>query len=81
MERYVALTQWGNVRRFFRVWHPPWPQVSVEVEFVTDALLQAHWPWLAHASLAGAQFSPGLSDVWIGRAHRLGRAIAPVAQG
>jgi uncharacterized protein YqjF (DUF2071 family) len=26
MERYTAFTKFGNVQRFFRVWHQPWPQ-------------------------------------------------------
>lgn len=31
MERYIAFNSAGGRRRFFRVWHPPWPQCPVNV--------------------------------------------------
>src|ERR1041385_5710177 len=31
MERYTAFTAYRDKRRFFRVWHPHWPQTPVNV--------------------------------------------------
>jgi len=71
MERYTAFTHHAGVSRLFRVWHPPWPQASVEVELINDALLIESWPWLADAKLAGANYSPGFREVWMGRPQRI----------
>ncbi len=67
MERYTAFNSAAGRRRLFRVWHPPWPQVPVDVSIIDDSLLASTWPWFKHAPLAGANFSPGLSGVWMGR--------------
>jgi len=71
MERYTAFTQRDGVWRLFRVWHPPWPQVSAEVTLLNTSLLEQNWPWLAGARAAGANYSPGFREVWMGRPHRL----------
>src|SRR5579863_1438336 len=70
-ERYTAYTAHGTTRRFFRIWHPPWPQAKVEVEVVGDSLLTKTWPWFDGARLVGANYSPGFDEVWMGRAHRI----------
>jgi uncharacterized protein YqjF (DUF2071 family) len=70
MERYTAFTHRHGVSRFFRVWHPPWPQVPAHVELTDDSLLRSNWPWLAEATHIGANYSPGFRDVWIGRPNR-----------
>lgn len=69
MERYTAFnaTRWG--RKFFRVWHPPWPQCRATVKMEDISLLTAPWPWFAQAECVGANYSPGLTDVWMGRPH------------
>lgn len=71
MERYTAFTAHGRHRRLFRVWHAPWTHTPVSVKIGDDSLLRARWPWFARARLVGANFSPGLRDVWMGRPHRL----------
>jgi uncharacterized protein YqjF (DUF2071 family) len=71
LERYTAFTACGLRRRFFRIWHPPWPQLPVTVAIKDDSLLKQRWPWFGGARLAGANYSPGFSDVWMGRAHRV----------
>lgn len=71
MERYTAFTERKGLRRFFRVWHPPWPAATAVVRIRDDSLLREHWPWFRHATLVGADFSPGLRDVWMGRPRRL----------
>ena len=70
MERYTAFTHRNGVSRFFRVWHPPWPQVPAHVELTDAFLVRSNWPWLAEATHIGANYSPGFRDVWIGRPNR-----------
>ncbi|HXC99170.1 MAG TPA: DUF2071 domain-containing protein [Verrucomicrobiae bacterium] len=54
-------------RRFFRIWHPPWPQVPVHISSLETGLLESVWPWFAGARLVGAHYSPGVHGVWMGR--------------
>jgi len=69
LERYTAFNWRGSSLRFFRVWHPPWPQVPAQVSIIDDLLLTSTWPWFSRAKLVGANYSPGVCDVWMGRAH------------
>ena len=71
MERYTAFTHCRGVSRYFRVWHPPWLQVTADVRVKDDGLLRRNWPWMADARLIGANYSTGLRDVWMGRPRRL----------
>ena len=71
MERYTAFTSHDSTRRFFRIWHPPWPQMPVEVFISDDLLLKKTWPWFGGVRLVGANYSPGFDEVWMGRAHRI----------
>jgi uncharacterized protein YqjF (DUF2071 family) len=71
VERYTAWTSHGLTQRFFRIWHPPWPQAPVKVSIAEDLLLKKTWPWFAGARLVGANYSPGFDEVWMGRAHRV----------
>jgi uncharacterized protein YqjF (DUF2071 family) len=70
MERYAAFNAIGSRRRFFRVWHPPWPQCIVSVNLKDLTLLQENWDCFRNARLVGANFCPGLRGVWMGRPHR-----------
>jgi len=69
MERYTAFTAWRGRRQFFRVWHPPWPQCEARVSLKDTALLERNWSWFRDARLVGANFSPGVAGVWMGRPH------------
>jgi uncharacterized protein YqjF (DUF2071 family) len=69
LERYTAFNWRGKSHQFFRVWHPPWPQVPAQVSIIDDTLLTRTWPWFSEAKLVGANYSPGLRDVWMGSAH------------
>lgn len=71
MERYTAFTSGGDKRRFFRVWHQPWPQAPVDVCITKKSLLEDNWPFFRDARLVGANFSPGVFDVWMGWPHRV----------
>ena len=78
MERYTAFNCVGGGRKFFRIWHPPWPQCAVEVELRDVSLLRRNWPWFSGARLVSANCSPGLRGVWMGRPLGLGQ---PAGQG
>jgi uncharacterized protein YqjF (DUF2071 family) len=71
MERYTAFTQPGHRRRrFFRVWHEPWPQTPVDIEVTANELLATTGNWWNTAEYIGGNFSPGV-EVWMGRPHRV----------
>ena len=69
MERYTAFTERNSRRRFFLIWHPPWPQTPVNVAVSDISLLLESWPLFANAKLIGANYSPGFENVWMGRPH------------
>jgi len=71
LERYIAFTKHGPFRRLFRVYHTPWPQTPVDAEIYCDTLLQTTGRWFPHSQFVSANFSPGLSDVQMGRPQRL----------
>lgn len=71
MERYTAFNKTSRLSRFFRIWHPPWPQTRVQAQIEDDSLLTEKWPWMEKATMIGANYSPGLKNVWMGRPHRL----------
>ena len=73
MERYTAFTKFGNLRRFFRVWHQPWLQAPADVSVTNQTLLDRNWPMFRDAQIVGANFSPGVTDVWMGSPRRVGR--------
>lgn len=70
LERYTAFTRRGGVDRLFRVWHRPWPQVPIRITVRDDRLIHSTGPWFRSARLAGANYSPGFSEVWMGRPRR-----------
>jgi uncharacterized protein len=74
MERYTAFNFARGRKRFFRVWHPPWPNCAVEAVIEEDSLLTRNWRWSSEARLVAANFSPGLDGVWMGRPHRVARS-------
>jgi hypothetical protein len=71
MERYTAFTGINSRRGFFRIWHPPWPQTSIQLAVLDSSLLTGVWPWFQEARMIGANYSPGIERVWMGRPHRL----------
>lgn len=58
------------LKRFFRIWHPPWPQVPIGISALDISLLKETWPWFGEARLVSAHYSPGVRDVWMGRPQR-----------
>jgi uncharacterized protein len=70
IERYTALTRHGGCSRYFDIWHEPWPQAPVDAHVGDDRLLRHNFPWFAQARLVGANYSPGVRDVWMGAPHR-----------
>lgn len=72
LERYTAFTERGRVHRRFDIWHKPWPQVRVEgLDLIDDRLTQHTGPWREAARPITAHYSPGVSNVWLGRPHRI----------
>lgn len=72
MERYTAFTQRFFGARMFRVWHEPWPQVSIDLTVTADSLLPSTGEWWRSAQFVSANYSPGV-DVWMGRPLRVAR--------
>jgi hypothetical protein len=72
MERYTAFNAAHGRRRFFRVWHKPWLQVTAEARLDDWSLLTESWPFFQDAWLVGANYSPGVRGVRMGRPHAVG---------
>ncbi len=70
MERYTAFNAARGRRSFFRVCHEPWPQIRAEAHVQDGSLLIESWPFMHEARLMGANYSPGVGGVWMGRPHR-----------
>jgi len=66
LERYTAFTCRGCRRRFFRVWHEPWPQSPATVVVEAGTLLRRTGLWFREARVITAHYSPGVEDVWMG---------------
>jgi len=71
LERYTAFTRCGNRRRLFRIRHQPWAQTRIGIGVQDDGLLTTTGKWASGARLAGANFSPGVRDVRMGRPRRI----------
>jgi len=67
MERYTAFTFWRGWQRRFRVWHEPWQQCSLNMDVLEDSLLPLLGIPAGEAEFTGANYSPGASQVWMGR--------------
>lgn len=74
LERYTCFTHVAGRCRRFRIWHAPWPQRSATLDVLHDSLLFRTGAWRDHAMCVGAHCSPGVSNVEIGRPHRVSRA-------
>ena len=70
LERYTAFTQFRKRRRFFRIWHEPWQQVSAKIQIATDNLIHSTGRWWRDARCIGANYSPGV-NVWMGWPHAI----------
>jgi uncharacterized protein YqjF (DUF2071 family) len=73
MERYTAFTHVKGRSRFFRVWHPPWRQQCAEITLTDQTLLESKWSFFRQARPVGANYSPGLKNVWMGWPHDLSK--------
>jgi uncharacterized protein YqjF (DUF2071 family) len=70
LERYSAFTDCRGMQRYFDIRHEPWPQCAVDVK-VEDALLCESGSWFGKAEQIGANYSPGVRDIWMGWPRRL----------
>jgi uncharacterized protein YqjF (DUF2071 family) len=73
MERYTAFTKFAELRRYFRVWHQPWLQARANIGVTEQTLLDRNWPLFCDARIVGANYSSGVTDVWMGWPHRVPR--------
>lgn len=71
LERYTAFTHWRGLRRFFRVWHEPWPVTPLDATIRDTSLLEQTGGWISRARLVSAHYSPGVRDVWMGHPQLL----------
>ena len=80
LERYTAFTRRGRRRRRFRVWHEPWPTMPAAVRVEDASILCGAGDWGRSVERAGAHWSRGVRDVWMGRPMRLrNEAVEEVA--
>lgn len=72
-ERYSAFTNLDSrhPKRCFHVWHQPWKLAPVNLEIEEDELIRELDPWAKSARYAGASYSPGVHDVWMGWPRKL----------
>ncbi|HEX3357786.1 MAG TPA: DUF2071 domain-containing protein [Tepidisphaeraceae bacterium] len=67
LERYTAYTHRNGVSRKFNVDHAPWLQTRASAELTEASLLSSNGGWSKSAQIVGANYSPGVKDVAIGR--------------
>ena len=70
LERYTAFTEHNRRKRFFRIWHEPWRQVSLDIDVTLDDLIGSTGAWWQSAHCLGGHYSPGV-NVWMGWPHRI----------
>lgn len=71
LERHTCYLHRGNRGQMFRIWHPSWPQAAATAKIEADSLLSGTAPWWDQARLVGANVSPGVREVWMGRPRRI----------
>lgn len=71
-ERYSAFTNLrpDRPKRCFQVWHRPWKLAPVNLEIAEDDLIRGLGSWAKKARFIGANYSPGVNDVWMGWPRR-----------
>lgn len=67
VERYTGFTRCGSRRRLFRIWHEPWQMAQAQAQWADDSLLRQHLPWWGETRFAGANYSAGAFNIWMGR--------------
>ena len=70
LERYTAFTHRDGVNRWFRVWHPPWSCVPVQLEITDTSLLAETGEWFQHALCVGSHYSHGFENIWMSRPRK-----------
>jgi len=71
IERYTAYTSRARCSRYFDIWHEPWRQIPLEARITNDHLLRQTFPCFNQACLVGANYSPGVHNVWMGAPRRI----------
>lgn len=71
LERYIAFVKGRRRGRYFRIWHNPWLQVKADPHRLDDHLMDKIGPWGSTLKFAGAHYSPGVMNVWMGKPQRV----------
>ena len=71
LERYVAYVRGSKTRRYFRIWHDPWLKARIAAIQVKDDLMIRIGLWGKTMELVLAHYSPGVSNVWMGRPQKV----------
>ena len=71
-ERYVAFVEHKGTKKYFRIWHEPWRQADLDIEYLDDQLLPTLGPWGENPKFIKAHYSPGVFGVWMGQSLKLG---------
>lgn len=75
LERHTCFLRGRGRGRRFRIWHEPWAQQAVKAEMGEDSLLRHFAPWWRETRFMGANISPGVRDVWMGRPRMLATGV------
>jgi uncharacterized protein len=70
IERQIAYTCHGGIRRHFSVRHEPWRVRRAQLDLFDPTLAIAMYPWFRFAEFAGAHLSPGVANVGVSRPER-----------
>ena len=70
-ERYSAFTDWGGIKRVFRILHDPWEVMPLETTWEDTSLLENDFTWSKEAVHAGSYWTRGAYDVAISRPRRI----------
>ena len=71
MERYAGFFSRRIKAHVFRVWHPPWRQISIQASIGDMKLIIEEFPWLKESSLADVRLTERSTDVLLGSVRSL----------
>jgi len=71
MERYTAFTKSKKQGALLSGLAFTLQQQAVEIDVTERSLIESDWDFFRQAQLIGANYSPGLKDVWMGWPHNI----------
>lgn len=67
LERYTAFVKGAKQRKYFRIWHNPWRQNTIDMDTIQDDLMVKIGLWGRTLRFVKAHYSPGVYEVWMGK--------------